>query len=646
MNIRGISVAILLAALTICANAAPPSAQPLSPDKSGSPKLPAVVSLKDIPHLEKRDGMTKLIVDGHPFICVAGELSNTASSDRETTQATIARLAQANFNTILTVVSWDLVEPEEGKFDFSMIDYQIEAARANNVRLVFLWMASWKNGLSHFPPLWVKANQDRFPRVVNGQGKTLEILSTLSENTRNADARAFAAVMRHIREVDKTHTVIAIQVENEVGTMGTTRDFGPAANAAFAGPVPTELTAYLQKNKDHLLPEFKQIWDAAGDRTSGTWEQVFGKNVQRPADDPPVPNSPKRARRPAGAELFNHTDELFMAWNYSHYIGYVAAQGKKEYPLPMYVNTWLVQPNDIGAGDYPSGGPEPLVHDIWRAGGPAIDILSPDIYLPDYAGIIQTYSRNGNPAWNPETGLNANNAWLGFTQLKLLCFSPFGVDGSRNVTSDDTFVRSYGFLNSISGALAQAQGKPDAIKLIQLEPGQNPGKVTMGRYTFDFTPMAGARGGAAAGEVVSATSTAAMPAAQPAPQAAGRGASVGLSFLDKPFVLIINTAPDEYYFASNASFPFVAMPNGVPNARVAAPGIMERGSFKNGAWVMQRRVNGDDIMGRGYDVSAESNLNLPGSQIPLGAQGRGGRATGATTPQPPSVMRVVFYQYR
>ena len=599
-------------------------------------KPPVRASIKDIPHLEKRDGMTKLIVDGRPFICLAGELSNTASSDREATKATIARLAQANFNTVLTVVSWDLVEPEEGKFDFSMIDYQIEAARANNVRLIFLWMASWKNGLSHFPPLWVKANQDRFPRVVNAQGKTLEILSTLSENNRNADARAFAAVMKHIREVDKTHTVIAIQVENEVGTMGTTRDFGPAANAAFAAPVPKELTDYLQKNKDHLRPELKKIWDAAGDRTSGTWEQVFGKNVQRPADDLPVPNSPNRSKRPAGAELFNHTDEIFMAWNYSRYIGYVAAQGKMEYPIPMYVNTWLVQPNDIGAGDYPSGGPEPLVHDIWRAGGPAIDILAPDIYLPDYAGIIKTYSRNGNPAWNPETGQNANNAWMGFTQLNLLCFSPMGVDGRLNATSEDPFVRSYGFINSISGAIAEAQGKQDAIKLIELEPGQNPGKVEMGRYIFDFTPVPGTRGGGAGG------------GAQAAPQGEGRGGSVGLSFLDKPFLLIINTAPDEYYFAANAPFPFVVLPNNIPNARVAAPAIMESGAFKNGIWVMQRRANGDDIMGRGYDVSAAANNNLPGSQIPLGVRGRGGRGAGAgdTTPQPPTVMRVMFYQYR
>jgi hypothetical protein len=430
--------------------------------------------------------------------------------------------------------------------------------------------------------------------------------------------------------------------------MGTTRDFGPAANAAFAGPVPKELTDYLQKNKDHLRPELKKIWDAAGDRTSGTWEQVFGKNVQRPADDPPVPNSPNRPKRPAGAELFNHTDEIFMAWNYSRYIGYVAAQGKKEYPIPMYVNTWLVQPADIGAGDYPSGGPEPLVHDIWRAGGPAIDILAPDIYLPDYAGIIKTYSRNGNPAWNPETGQNANNAWMGFTQLKLLCFSPMGVDGRLNATSEDPFVRSYGFINSISGAIAEAQGKPDAIKLIELEPGQNPGKVVMGRYIFDFTPVAGTRGGGAAGERAGAAAPATKPDVQAAPQGEGRGAIVGLSFLDKPFVLIINTAPDEYYFAANAPFPFVVSPNNIPNARVAAPAIMERGAFKNGIWVMQRRANGDDIMGRGYDVSAAANNNLPGSQIPLGARGSGGRGAGAgdTTPQPPSVMRVTFYHYR
>ena len=608
-----------------------------------------------IPHLEKRDGMTKLIVEGRPFICVAGELSNTASSDREGTKAAIARLAAANLNTILTVVSWDLVEPEEGKFDFSMIDYQIEAARAANVRIILLWMASWKNGLSHFPPTWVKANQDRFPRAVNGDGKSLEILSTFSHANRDADARAFAAVMKHVREVDKNQTVIAMQVENEVGIMGSTRDFCAAANAAFAGPVPKELTDYLQKNRKNLLPELKKIWDAAGNKTSGTWEEVFGKNVPRPARFPPVPNSPSRSARPADTELLSHTDEIFMAWNYANYIGYVAAQGKKAYPLPMYVNTWIVQPNDLGPGDYPSGGPEPLVHDIWRVGAPAIDILAPDIYLPQFTQIIQTFARNGNPAFNPETRQDANACWNAFTELNLLCYSPFGIDG---LSPDSPFARSYGFISSVSGAIADAQGKKDAIKLIKLEPGQNPGKIEMGRYLFDFTPVGGRRGGGgeaapnAATTPVAGTAPAAttVPTATAAAGGGGHGGAVSLSFLDTPFVLIINTAPDEYYFAANGSFPFRVSPNNIHGANIAAAATIDRGAFKNGLWVIQRRLNGDDIMRGGYDVSAAANNNQAGTVIPLGSQGRrGGRGAAASgeTPAPlPTVMRIEFYHYR
>jgi hypothetical protein len=576
--------------------------------------------------------MTKLIVDGRPFICVAGEVANTSSSDVEAMKLTLGRLAKANLNTVLSVVSWDFVEPQEGKFDFSMIDYQIETARANNIRLILVWMASWKNGLSHFPPEWVKANQDRFPRVVNAEGKSLEILSTLSRANRDADARAFAAVMRHIRQVDKDHTVIGIQVENEVGVLGSTRDFSPAANIAFAQPVPKELMDYLRRNKEHLLPELKNLWVAAGSKTSGTWEKVFGKNVPRPANLPPVPNSPSRTARAADAELFNHADEIFMAWHYARYIGYVAAQGKKEYSLPMYVNAWIVQPNDLGPGDYPSGGPEPLVHDIWRIGAPAIDILAPDIYLPQYAQIIQTFARNGNPAFNPETSQNADNCWNGFTKLNLLCFSPFGID---NLSPDSAFATAYGFINSVSGAIAEAQGKKDAIKLIELAQGENPGKVEMGNYTFDFTPVSGRRAGGA----VPATAAAA-PAATPD---GGRGAR-GLSFLNNPFVLIIRTAPDEFYFASNGNYPFRVSAN-VPGANITAPATIDRGAFKNGKWVLSRRQNGDDIMGLGYDLSAAAANNQAGTLVPLG---RGRSAAPAPTggTASPAIMRVRFYHYR
>ena len=582
----------------------------------------------EIPRLEERDGMKKLIVDSRPFICVAGEVSNTASTDSVTMKQTIRRLARANLNTILTVVSWDLVEPVEGKFDFSMIDYQIEAARENNVRLIFLWFASWKNGLSHFLPEWVKADQDRFPRAVNADGNTLEILSTLSSANREADARAFAAVMKHIREVDsERHTVIAVQVQNEPGLMGSTRDFCAAANEAFNDPVPGELIDYLRENRENLLPELKEAWEATGYKTSGTWEEVFGRNVQRPADDRPVPNNPTRPMRDPDAELFNYTDEIFMAWNYARYIGYIAEQGKKEYPLPMFVNTWIVQPNDIGPGDYPSGGPEPRVHDIWRAGAPAIDILAPDIYLPNYAEIIQTFARSGNPAFNPETRMDANLCWKAFTQLDVLCYSPFGID---HLDPKSPFAQAYGLMGGLSGAIAEAQGNKEAIRLITLDRGEHPGRVGMGEYVFDFMLSPGRRGGGGGDTGPSSDST-----AQP-------GHERGLSFMKDPFVLIINTSPDEYYFASNGNYSFRVSPR--TGEAIAAPASIDQGAFLNGQWVRSRRVNGDDIMRGGYDVSGAAANNQAGTVIPLRSRWNVSPAE-AGTPIPPVITRVRFYRY-
>ncbi|HVT79700.1 MAG TPA: DUF5597 domain-containing protein [Phycisphaerae bacterium] len=582
---------------------------------------------REMPHLEKRDGMTKLIVDGRPFICVAGELANSTSSDRQATEAAIPRLAKANLNTILSVVSWDLVEPREGVFDFSIVDYQIAAARASKVRLILLWMGSWKNGLSHYPPEWVKRDQERFPRVVNAEGHTLEILSTLSAANREADAKAFAAVMRHIREVDREHTVIGMQVENEAGLLGSTRDFSPAANAAYAGQVPGELMDYLARNRAHLMPEFKKVWEAAGGKTRGTWEEVFGRNVARP--DAPVPNSPMRGPRAAGMELYNHTDEIFMAWNYSRYIGAVAAAGKREYAIPMYANTWIVQTMDLGPGDYPSGGPQVFVHDVWRCGAPAVDILAPDIYLPQFGEILQSFSRNGNPAFVPETRQDGSNAWNAFTQWNALCYSPFGID---NLNPESAFARAYGFLNSVSGAIAEAQGRANAIKLITLEAGQNPGRVEMDDYVFDFTPAPGRRGPGRGPATTSAPAT--------TPDGAGGGTG-GLPFLNAPYLVILHTGEDEFYFATNGSFPFRTSAK-VAGKPITAPATIDRGYFQNGHWITTRRLNGDDLMGLGYDLSGAAANNQPGTQIPLG-RGRGAAAAegGATT-----ILRVRFYHYK
>ena len=339
-------------------------------------------STSSIPHLEKRGKATQLIVDGRPFLILAGELTNSASSSMEYMAPYWPKLAAANMNTVLAAVTWELVEPEPGKFDFALVDGAIREARRNHLRLIFLWFGSWKNGESTYTPLWVKKNPKQYPLFLAENGQAITYLSVFKEANWKADANAFAALMRHIREVDgEAHTVIMMQVENEVGCPGATRDQVPEAKAAFNAPVPKQLMDYMVKNKENLVSEFRQYWEAAGGKTSGTWAEVFG--------DQPM------------------TNEIFMAWYYARYVDKVAKAGKAEYPLPMFINV------DLGEaiGQYSSGGALPIKLNVWQQGAPGIDIIAPDIYLPDFAEWCARYDRSGNPLWIPETRGDAANAF-------------------------------------------------------------------------------------------------------------------------------------------------------------------------------------------------------------------------------------------
>ncbi|MBC7915728.1 MAG: beta-galactosidase, partial [Pyrinomonadaceae bacterium] len=301
------------------------------------------INAQEIPRLEKRGQATQLIVDGKPFLVLGGELHNSSSSELNYLNPLWAPLKQMNLNTALVAVSWELIEPQEGKFDFTLVDGILKGARENKMRVVLLWFGSWKNGLSHYAPEWVKKDYKRFPRIVLENGKPTETLSALSTESANADAKAFAALMRHVKVVDGLKkTVIMVQVQNEVGVIGGTRDHSAFANSEFKKQVPTALLESLGKNKNELQPSLKKLWEGTGSKISGNWNEVFGNGFA--------------------------ADEAFMAWNYATYVNTVTKAGKAEYNIPMFVNAWIVQPEDKKPGDYPGGGPQAHVHDIWRAG--------------------------------------------------------------------------------------------------------------------------------------------------------------------------------------------------------------------------------------------------------------------------------------
>ena len=64
--------------------------------------------------------------------------------------------------------------------------------------------------------------------------------------------------MKHLREIDgDKHTVIMIQVENEIGMIRSARDHSEPATKLFTSAVPSELMTVLTARGEALAPELR-----------------------------------------------------------------------------------------------------------------------------------------------------------------------------------------------------------------------------------------------------------------------------------------------------------------------------------------------------------------------------------------------------
>ena len=109
---------------------------------------PMTMAQGTLPYLEtNRQGQTHLMVDGAPFLMLGGELHNSSTGSAHYMADIWQRMADIHINTVIAPVSWELIEPVEGQFDFSQLDNMVQGARAEGLRLVILWFGSWKNGM-------------------------------------------------------------------------------------------------------------------------------------------------------------------------------------------------------------------------------------------------------------------------------------------------------------------------------------------------------------------------------------------------------------------------------------------------------------------------------------------------------------------
>lgn len=340
-----------------------------------------------LPRLERRDGRHALFVGGEPFLML-GVQANNSSNYPAMLPEVWPVLEQLHANTLEIPVAWEQIEPSEGKFDFSWLDALIGQARKRDKRLVLLWFATWKNTGPAYAPTWVETDTARFPRMRTRDGKQHYVLSPHHRTTLEADKRAFVAMLRHVKSIDRDHRVILVQPQNEVGSYGQPRDFAPEAEALFKSAVPEPLARARGK--------------------SGTWSAVFGPLA----------------------------DGAFNAWHTARYIDEIAEAGKGVLNLPMFCNAALsdafAQP---GKGGGASGGPDWQLIDVWKAAAPHIDFVAPDIYKRDakaYAEYLRQYARPDNALMIPETGNAAEYArffWLALGK-GAIGFAPFGFDAT------------------------------------------------------------------------------------------------------------------------------------------------------------------------------------------------------------------------
>lgn len=479
-------------------------------------------------------GITTLYVDDKPYLVIGGELHNSSASSLEYMEEEVwPYLRELHMNTVIASVAWEDLEPEEGKYDYTLVQGLLEQARRENVRLILLWFGLWKNGESFYVPGWVKKDYNRYFRARYINHVPSETISPFCKEAVEKDKTAFEHLMAYLRDNDKERTVIMVQVENEIGFLKSERDYSEEADRYFYSQVPDEVAKDYGK--------------------SGTWSEVFG------ADGP----------------------ENFMAYYYGKAVENIAFAGKEIYPLPLFVNAWIEQ-HPARPGIYPSGGPTARMIHMWKLAAPTISLCAPDIYLSEFADVCESYMTEGNPLFIPETGrssMSASNIFYVFGKLNGMGFSPFGIEDimKNNVTQMSSeqlaelniaasafydretspfLKRSYEIIDNIKDLIFKYRGTDKMTAFIKRNPNEQGCILPMDSFDLQLDYIDG----------------------RP-----GKPGSAGIIIKEK-----------EGFYIIGCNVRFTVLPKMESNTGIGIPRY-EEGEFVNGQWKRRRILNGDEV---------------------------------------------------
>ncbi|MBD1382394.1 DUF5597 domain-containing protein [Metabacillus arenae] len=480
----------------------------------------------------------KWLVDGKPFIAYGGELHNSSASNLNYMEEKVwPYVKDLNLNTLLVPIYWEKLEPDEGNFDFSLLEGIISQARDNNMKLILLWFGLWKNGISSYTPKWVKTDTTRFWRAKDMYGKSMDVISPLCEEAINADKKTFEKFVTKVKEIDENNqTVIGIQVQNEIGLLGSDRDYSETAESIYQKEIPDDLAKLYN--------------------VSGNYDEAFGSNAP----------------------------EYFMAYAYAQAVNQIAEAGKKIYKIPYFVNSWI-EKYPWRPGVHPSGGPVAKFIPLWQKIAPEIDAVLPDIYVSDFNGVANEFAMYNNPLLIPEHRRdvqNISNVFYAIGKYQALCFAPFGIEDFLKDPESLTGIASPAVMKTLAidtSAWEFTNTSEYLKKSYEILQGAQTliEKCREENKVYSFMRMNEHERGSIIETEEYDIKIAYHPTTKTAPKSSG---------------IILQTAKNEFYIIGTSfSYSFLSKKN-----RSYQVGILdyEEGNFIDGKWVGERTLNGDE----------------------------------------------------
>lgn len=379
---------------------------------------------------------------------VLGMQAHNSSTGTFMMERTIKAAELFGANTLEVPIFWCKVEPQKDVYDMTQVKEVIDQVREAGKKLVILWFATSKNGHPTYAPEYIKTAPEVYQVAVGSNGAWVASLSPHCEQTLERDKKAFCKMVEFIKSYDeKDRTVIALQIENEMGLANTDRDYSALAQADYEKPVPEEIRD-IRLEDDGL----EQI--STEEKQKHSWKGHFGR----------------------------HAAEAFSAWYHGSYIGSIAQAAKNIYDIPMYTNVMVMENGCEEAGfSYSGGAAVSRVLDIWKAAAPKLDLLCPDIYnqtKEDYCRICRSYGREDNALFIPESAclgeansMNMIRAVADFNAVGVACFGAESVlDNQGNLLKEaETMAITMRTLSALEPLLVKYHGTGKVHGIVQEE---------------------------------------------------------------------------------------------------------------------------------------------------------------------------------